>query len=291
MFKFMSKENKNKKVNTCGPDGCCGEACEDCPCQNGGVCLHDAEQTTCNTCGDTGCDDCEGGVCDVCEHDSCAGVCGCDSCDIGDDTDSCACCGDEEMAYDGVNANAEVGEPIADFVIDAYHDGKIQNGFLSDFAGKWVVLFFYPADFSFVCPTELEELAGLYKKFQAIDTEILAISTDTAYAHKAWHDTSAAVGKVQFPMVSDASHELSEYFNVLLKDEGVSLRGTFIIDPNGVLVSAEINNNSIGRNANEILRKVQAAQFVAKNDGMVCPASWQEGDKGMEPGDDLVGKI
>lgn len=237
--------------NTCGEEGCCGEACEDCPCQNGGVCLNTAND------------------------------------------ESCACCGDEELGMYGMaeNVNAEIGEPIEDFVADKYQAGKIDKVFLSDYAGKWVVLFFYPADFTFVCPTELEELADMYEKFTKINAEILSVSTDTAFAHKAWAETSPAIKKVKFPMLADPAHELAEYFNVLIRDEGMARRGTFIVNPDGVLVSMEVNDNSIGRSAKELYRKLQAAQFVYEHGDQVCPASWEPGDDTLTPNDDLVGKI
>jgi peroxiredoxin (alkyl hydroperoxide reductase subunit C) len=189
------------------------------------------------------------------------------------------------------NVNAEIGEPIEDFVVDKYQDGKIDKVFLSDYAGKWVVLFFYPADFTFVCPTELEDIANIYEKFTSINTEILSVSTDTAFSHKAWAECSPAIKKVDFPMLADPSHELSEYFNVLIRDEGIARRGTFILNPEGVLVAMEVSDNSIGRNAKELLRKVQAAQFVYENGDQVCPAGWEPGDDTITPSADLVGKI
>lgn len=184
-----------------------------------------------------------------------------------------------------------VGSTIPDFTMDAFVSGKIKKISLSDYKGKWFVLFFYPADFTFVCPTELEELANDYAKFTGLDCEILAVSTDTTFAHKAWHDSSPAIKKVNYPMLSDANHQLSTYLDVLIDEEGLALRGTFIVDPDGVIKSMEVNDNSIGRSSKELLRKVKAAQFVRTHGGQVCPASWEEGDKTLTPSDELVGKI
>jgi NADH-dependent peroxiredoxin subunit C len=175
---------------------------------------------------------------------------------------------------------------------EAYIKDDIKKVSISDYKDQWVVIFFYPADFTFVCPTELEELANAYKEFQKLDTEILSVSTDTAFVHKAWHDNSPAIGKVEFPMLADPSGKIAKYFGVYLQDEGLALRGTFIVDPDGTIVSSEVNDNNIGRSARELLRKLQAAQFVRENKGTkVCPASWQPGDDSLKPGVDLVGKI
>ena len=184
-----------------------------------------------------------------------------------------------------------IGTTMPNFSMPAYVDGKEKKVSLSDYKGKWYVLFFYPADFTFVCPTELEELADMYEQFQKIGCEVLSVSTDTAYAHKAWHDVSPAIKKVKYPMLSDANHQLSTYCNVLIADEGLSLRGTFIVDPDGVIKGMEVNDNSMGRSAKELLRKVKAAQFVREHGDQVCPASWEEGDDTLTPGMDLVGKI
>lgn len=184
-----------------------------------------------------------------------------------------------------------IGSKIPDFEMDAFIGGKIEKISLSDYAGKWFVLFFYPADFTFVCPTELEEMAKYYPDFQKINCEILSVSTDTAFAHKAWKDISPAVAKVNYPMLSDANHDLSSYLNVLIEDEGLALRGTFVVDPEGTIKSMEVNDNSIGRSAKELLRKVKAAQFVHEHGDKVCPASWEEGEDTLTPDVELVGKI
>ena len=184
-----------------------------------------------------------------------------------------------------------IGTTMPDFKMDAYLDGQVKKISLSDYKGKWYVLFFYPANFTFVCPTELEELADMYDKFKSIGCEVLSVSTDTAYSHKAWQDVSPAIKKVKYPMLSDANHHLSTYCNVLIDEEGVTLRGTFIVDPDGVIKSMEVNDNSIGRSAKELFRKVKAGQFVREHGDQVCPASWEEGDETLTPGMDLVGKI
>jgi len=186
-----------------------------------------------------------------------------------------------------------VGDKIENFSFNYYQDGKFQNGKISNYLekGNWIILFFYPADFTFICPTELEEMAAFYEKFQKENTEILSISTDTEFTHKAWHDTSESIKKIKFPMVADPTGEISMEMGTYIDNEGLSLRGTFIIDPNGVIKSVEINDNSIGRSATETFRKLQAAQFVDSHDGLVCPASWQPGKDTLKPGEDLVGKI
>ncbi len=186
-----------------------------------------------------------------------------------------------------------VGDTVPNFEFEVYDPMKdeIRKVSLEDYKGKWTVLFFYPADFTFVCPTELEELADNYVKFKEEGAEIISVSTDTVYVHKAWHEDSKAISKVKFPMAADPNHVLSESFGVLIEEEGVSLRGTFLIDPEGKIVLSEINDNSIGRSAKELLRKLQAAKFVKEHDGKVCPASWTPGDDTLDPGLDLVGKI
>jgi len=187
-----------------------------------------------------------------------------------------------------------VGDYIPDIEFDVFIPGEkeeLTKSSLGVYEGKWLVLFFYPADFTFICPTELEEMAELYPEFQKEGVEVVSVSTDTAFVHKAWHDTSEAIKKITYPMAADANHILSASFGVLIEDGGVALRGTFVINPEGKIVLAEVNDNSIGRNARELLRKIQAAKFVAEHDGKVCPASWKPGDDTLEPGLDLVGKI
>jgi NADH-dependent peroxiredoxin subunit C len=184
-----------------------------------------------------------------------------------------------------------IGSKAPDFEVRGLHSDEVKTFRLTDYRSKWTILFFYPGDFTFVCPTELEELANCYNTFKELNCEILSVSTDSEYVHKAWKDTSEAVKKVSFPMLSDSTHEVSKLYGVYLEKEGVALRGTFLIDPDGVLSATEVHDNSIGRSAKELLRKLQAAQFVAKHGGNVCPASWQPGDDTLLPGLDLVGKI
>ena len=185
----------------------------------------------------------------------------------------------------------KIGQKIPDFELKAYHSDDIKTVKLSDSKGKWLILLFYPADFTFICPTELEDAANFYGEFQKVPAEILSVSTDTVYVHKAWHDASPTIKKIKFPMVADPTGNLCREFGTYIDEAGLSLRGTFIIDPDGVLKALEIQDNSIGRSAKELLRKVQAAKFVRDNKGEVCPASWEPGKKTLKPGLDLVGKI
>ena len=185
----------------------------------------------------------------------------------------------------------QVGQKVTDFSAQVFHQNDIKNIKLSDYKGKWAVLVFYPADFTFICPTELEECAKYYEEFKKLGAEIISISTDTVFVHKAWHDTSPSIKKIQYPMLADPSGKICRLFGTMIEEEGLSLRGTFIIDPDGVLKAADVHDNSIGRSAGEILRKVQAAKFVRENKGEVCPASWKPGQKTLKPGLDIVGKI
>jgi NADH-dependent peroxiredoxin subunit C len=185
----------------------------------------------------------------------------------------------------------QIGQKVEDFVTEAYHDGETKTIKLSNYKGKWVVLLFYPADFTFVCPTELEEAADLYEQFKKENAEILSVSTDTVFVHKAWHDNSPSIKKIKYPMIADPSGKICKQFNTYLPEEGLSLRGSFIIDPEGVLKAIDVHDNSIGRSSEEILRKLQASKFVSENAGMVCPASWKPGGKTLKPGLDLVGKL
>jgi len=187
--------------------------------------------------------------------------------------------------------NNLINQKISDFKFDYYQDGKIKSGKISDYKGKWLILFFYPADFTFVCPTELRELAQKYEDFQKSQAEIISFSTDTAYSHKAWHDTSKSIGSIKFPMAADPTGRIGMSLGVYIADEGVTLRGTFIVDPEGVIKAYEVNNNDIGRSADELYRKLQAANYVREHGGEVCPASWHPGQKTLKPGEDLVGKI
>ncbi|HEY4501113.1 MAG TPA: redoxin domain-containing protein [Candidatus Paceibacterota bacterium] len=211
----------------------------------------------------------------------------------------CEHCGEFHDPIRDHSSLVKVGEPVPDFEFETYHKGTIKTMSLSQTRGKWAVVVFYPADFTFICPTELEELAKLYPKFQELNAEIISVSTDTVYTHKAWHDVSPGIKQIKYPMAADPSGKLALAFGVLIEggeamltpDEGLALRGTFIIDPAGVLRSMEVNDNSIGRKGSETLRKLQAAQFVETHKGQVCPASWEPGSDTLEPGLNLVGKL
>jgi len=185
----------------------------------------------------------------------------------------------------------EINNPAPAFEAQAYHNGEITTVKLSELKGKWVVLFFYPADFTFVCPTELGEMADHYEALQQLGVEVLSVSTDTAFVHKAWHDASETIRKIKFPMLADPAAQICSAYGTLIPMEGLSLRGTFLIDPDGILKTIEVHDNSIGRSAKELIRKVKAAQFVRENGGEVCPASWEPGKDTLKPGLDLVGKI
>lgn len=186
---------------------------------------------------------------------------------------------------------ALIGKEVAEFAVDAFVDGSFKKVSKSDLLGKWSVFVFYPADFTFVCPTELEDLADRYTEFKNIGAEVYSVSTDTHFTHKAWYDTSDTIKKIKYPMLADPTGKLCRDFEVYIEEEGLALRGSFIINPEGKIVSYEVNDNSIGREAGELLRKVQAAQFVAKNGDQVCPAKWKPGAETLQPGIDLVGKI
>jgi NADH-dependent peroxiredoxin subunit C len=185
----------------------------------------------------------------------------------------------------------KINDKAPSFVEDAFYQNDIKKINLEDYRGKWVVMFFYPADFTFVCPTELGELADYYGQLQNMGVEVLSVSTDTAFVHKAWHDSSEKIKKINFPMLADPTGRVSKAYGTYISDEGLSLRGTFIIDPDGVVKAKELHDNSIGRSAKELIRKIQAAQFVRNNGGQVCPASWMPGLETLTPGVDLVGKI
>jgi peroxiredoxin (alkyl hydroperoxide reductase subunit C) len=184
-----------------------------------------------------------------------------------------------------------INTKILPFKATAYHNGKFVEVSDESVAGKWSVFVFYPADFTFVCPTELEDLADHYAEFQKLGVEVYSVSTDTHFAHKAWHDTSDAISKVNYPMIGDPTQTLTRNFGVLIEEEGLALRGTFVVNPEGQIKVLEIHDNGIGRDASELLRKVKAAQYVASHPGEVCPAKWEEGAKTLTPSLDLVGKI
>jgi peroxiredoxin (alkyl hydroperoxide reductase subunit C) len=184
-----------------------------------------------------------------------------------------------------------INTEVKPFAAQAFKSGKFVGVSEADLKGKWSVVFFYPADFTFVCPTELGDLADNYAEFQKLGVEIYAVSTDTHFAHKAWHDTSPVVSKIEYFLVGDPTHAISKNFDVLIEAAGIADRGTFVIDPQGVIQIVEINAGGIGRDASELLRKVKAAQYVASHPGEVCPAKWTEGEATLAPSLDLVGKI
>lgn len=184
-----------------------------------------------------------------------------------------------------------INSQLKPFAAQAYKNGDFVHISDSDLKGKWSVVFFYPADFTFVCPTELEDLADKYEEFQKLGVEIYSVSTDTHFSHKAWHDTSPAIGKIKYTMLADPTHAIARNFDVLIEEAGLADRGTFVIDPQGKIKIAEIVDGSIGRDASELLRKVKAAQYVAAHPGEVCPAKWKEGEATLAPSLDLVGKI
>ncbi len=184
-----------------------------------------------------------------------------------------------------------INTEVLPFNAKAFHNGKFIDVSDADLKGKWSVVFFYPADFTFVCPTELGDLADNYKEFKKLGVEIYSVSTDTHFTHKAWHDTSDTIGKIQYPMIADPTGTISRNFGVMIEEAGLAERGTFVIDPQGKIQIIEINAGGIGRDASELLRKVKAAQYVASHPGEVCPAKWKEGDSTLAPSLDLVGKI
>lgn len=178
-----------------------------------------------------------------------------------------------------------------EFKLEAYHNDNFKTVTQKDLKGKWSIFFFYPADFTFVCPTELGDMADKYAEFQQMGVEVYSISTDTHFTHKAWHTASETIKKIKYPMLADPTGSLTRAFGVHIEEAGLAYRGTFLINPEGEIKLAEIQDNSIGRNADELLRKVQAAQFTAKNPSEVCPAKWTPGADTLKPGLNLVGKI
>jgi NADH-dependent peroxiredoxin subunit C len=187
-----------------------------------------------------------------------------------------------------------INKQIIPFQATAYQRGEFVPLTEENFKGKWSVVVFYPADFTFVCPTELGDLADHYDEFKRLGVEIYGVSTDTHFTHKAWHDTSDTIGRVKFPLVGDPNHQLARFFDVLItegEDAGLALRGTFVTDPEGRIRTVEVHDNGIGRDAKETLRRVKAAQYITEHPGEVCPAKWSEGATTLKPSLDLVGKI
>ncbi|MGQ1785006.1 MULTISPECIES: alkyl hydroperoxide reductase subunit C [unclassified Saccharicrinis] len=186
---------------------------------------------------------------------------------------------------------SQIGKEIVDFEVQAFVNNGFETVKKEDLKGKWSVFFFYPADFTFVCPTELEDLANKYDEFKAANCEIYSVSTDTHFVHKAWHDTSDTIKKIKYPMLADPTGVLSRGFDVMIEEAGLAERGTFIVNPEGGIVAYEVVAGNVGRNADELLRRLQALQFVAEHPAEVCPAKWEKGSETLQPSIDLVGKI
>lgn len=184
-----------------------------------------------------------------------------------------------------------IGKRVSEFKVNAYQNGDFTEVSSDSLKNHWSVFFFYPADFTFVCPTELGDLADNYDKFKEINCEIYSVSEDTHFVHKAWADASETIAKIQFPMLADPTGKLARDFEVLIEKDGMALRGSFIVNPEGEIKAYEVHDIGIGRDADELLRKVQAAQFVAQYGDKVCPAKWKPGAETLTPGIDLVGKI
>jgi len=184
-----------------------------------------------------------------------------------------------------------INKAVPEFKTQAYHNGKFVEVSNDTLKGRWSVVIFMPAAFTFNCPTEVEDAAENYAEFQAANTEVYIVTTDTHFSHKVWHETSPAVGKAKFPLVGDPTHTLTNAFGVHIPEEGLALRGTFVINPEGVIKTVEIHSNEIARDISETLRKLKAAQYTAANPGQVCPAKWKEGAETIAPSLDLVGKI
>lgn len=184
-----------------------------------------------------------------------------------------------------------INKKVLDFTVQAYQNGEFKDVTLESIKGHWSVFVFYPADFTFVCPTELGDLADNYEKFKEAGCEVYSVSTDTHFVHKAWADASDTIAKIQYPMLADPTGRLARDFEVMIEEEGLALRGSFVINPEGEIKAYEIYDLGIGRSADELLRKVQAAQFVAEHGDQVCPAKWQPGEETLVPSLDLVGKL
>ncbi len=184
-----------------------------------------------------------------------------------------------------------INKEVSDFSVEAFQNGAFKTVKKADILGKWSVFFFYPADFTFVCPTELEDLADKYAEFQAANCEIYSVSCDTHFVHKAWHDASKRIQKIQYTMLADPTHALAKDFDVYIEDAGLAERGSFIVNPEGKIVAYEVTAGNVGRNAEELLRRVQASQFVAQHGDEVCPAKWKPGAQTLKPSLDLVGQL
>ena len=183
---------------------------------------------------------------------------------------------------------AKINQPIPTFKAQAYHNGEFKTITSDDVKGQWSIFLFYPADFTFVCPTELEDMANHYDELKRLGAEVYSVSTDTHFAHKAWHDTSEAIKKIRFPMIGDPTGAITRGFDVMIEEDAQALRGTFLANPDGIIKVAEIHDLGIGRSAKDMLRKVKAAQYVASHNSEVCPAAWEESQKTLTPPFDFV---
>jgi peroxiredoxin len=184
-----------------------------------------------------------------------------------------------------------INTKIKPFKNSAFKNGEFIEVTEKDVEGRWSVFFFYPADFTFVCPTELGDVADHYEEFQKLGVDIYSVSTDTHFTHKAWHSSSDTIAKIKYAMIGDPTGALTRNFENMREDEGLADRGTFIVDPQGIIQAIEVTAEGIGRDASDLLRKVKAAQYVASHPGEVCPAKWKEGEATLSPSLDLVGKI
>lgn len=186
---------------------------------------------------------------------------------------------------------SKINTTIPEFKAEAFQNGEFKTITSDDVKGKWAIFMFYPADFTFVCPTELEDMADHYEELQGLGVEVYSVSTDTHFVHKAWHDASESIGKITYPMIGDPTGQITRGFDVMIEEEALALRGTFLVDPDGIIKVAEVHDLGIGRSAKDMVRKVKAAQYVRENDGEVCPAAWEQGQATLTPSLELVGKI
>ena len=186
---------------------------------------------------------------------------------------------------------AQIGKLIPEFSAKAFHNGEFVEVTSDSVKGKWSIFLFYPADFTFVCPTELEDMAKHYDQLQELGVEVYSVSTDTHFSHKAWHDSSDAIGQIKYPMIGDQTGVITRGFDVMIEEDHMAHRGTFLVDPDGVIQVAQIHAGGIGRSAKDMIRNVKAAQYVREHDGEVCPAAWEKGEATLKPSLDLVGKI
>ena len=184
-----------------------------------------------------------------------------------------------------------IGKQLPEFTLDAFKKPELVKVSTADVLGKWSIFVFYPADFTFVCPTELEDVQNSYAELKELGCEVYSVSCDSEFVHKAWSDASPSINKIEYYMLADKKHELADFFDVFQEESAMAYRGTFLVNPEGKVKLAEMQDNSIGRNADELVRKVKAAQFVASHPGEVCPAKWNEGAETLKPSIDLVGKI